>query len=178
MDGRATRDVAISITAAPRSAIAIDDVARWAALYEDLRPALVRALAAVFGSYDGVDDAIQDAFAAAMRGSPDDLRSPGGWLYAVASNKLRSRRRRLAVAARLRLRPSTQPDRLDDALRRADVVRVLRELPPRDRELLVAKHYLGFTQEEIAAHLKVPRGTVASALSRAAARFRAVDGEP
>ena len=114
MDGRATRDVAISITAAPRSAIAIDDVARWAALYEDLRPALVRALAAVFGSYDGVDDAIQDAFAAAMRGSPDDLRSPGGWLYAVASNKLRSRRRRFAVVARLRLRPSTQASPLDD----------------------------------------------------------------
>jgi RNA polymerase sigma factor (sigma-70 family) len=135
----------------------------------------MRALAAVTGTYEGVEDAIHDAFAAALRQAPADLRSPEAWLYIVALNKLRNQQRRTRIALRLRLVAPSEPHELDDALRRADVVSILQKLTPRDRELLVAKYYVGMSQDEIARHLGVARGTVASGVSRAAGRFRELD---
>lgn len=148
----------------------------WDEVYVRARPSLVRALSAATGSYDGVEDAIQDAFAEAMRGTPAGLRSAEGWLYAVALNRLRSQRRKAGVLQRFRLAPVPSPSELDRALERADIARVLRELAPRERELLIAKYYVGMTQGEIATYMHLPRGTVSAALSRAAARFRALEG--
>jgi RNA polymerase sigma factor (sigma-70 family) len=145
---------------------------RWGALYETLRPNLMRALAAASGTYEGVEDAIQDAFAAALRQSPPDLRSPEAWLFVVALNKLRNQQRRSRLAARLRLSAPPQPHELDHALSRADVVATLQRLTSLERELLIAKYYVGMSQDEIARQMRVPRGTVASAISRAAAHFR------
>lgn len=137
---------------------------------------LVRALAAATGSYEGVEDAVHDAFAEAIRRAPADLRSVEGWLYAVALNRVRSQRRRVAILRRIRLAPPAPPSDLDQALTRADISRTLRALSPRERELLVAKHYIGMTQDEIAAYMRLPRGTVSAAISRAAARFRELEG--
>lgn len=163
-------DVTVPRAGTERGAIA------WESVYVSARPTLVRALAAATGTYDGVEDAIQDAFAEAIRRAPVDLRSVEGWLYAVALNRLRSSQRRAAVLRRLRLAPPRTADPLDAALRRADIGRVLRALSPRERELLVAKHYIGLTQEEIARYMRLPRGTVSAALSRAAAHFRELEG--
>jgi len=149
----------------------------WDVVYARTRPSLVRALTAATGSYDGVEDAIQDAFAEVLRCSPHDLRSVEGWLYAVALNRLRSHHRRTAILRRLRLATAPPPTELDRALERADIARVLAALSPRERELLIAKHYLGMTQEEIAAYMRLPRGTVSAAISRAAARFRELEGQ-
>jgi RNA polymerase sigma-70 factor (ECF subfamily) len=162
-------------TASASGTVAREGEVAWEELYARLRPTLVRALAATAGSYEGVEDAIQEAFADAMHKRPAELRSPEGWLYAVALNKLRGARRRAAVLAHLRLSPPPSSHDLDDALRRIDVTRTLLELGERDRALLVAKHYVGMTQQEIARHLGVPRGTVSAAISRAAARFRQLE---
>jgi RNA polymerase sigma factor (sigma-70 family) len=54
-------------------------------------------------------------------------------------------------------------------------VSTLQKLTYRERELLVAKYYIGMSQEEIAQHMGIARGTVASGVSRAAARFRDLD---
>lgn len=156
--------------------IAVSEAAeRWGALYAQLHPNLMRALAATCGTYEGVEDAIQDAFAAALKQAPADLRSPEAWLFVVALNKMRNQQRRTRLAVRLRLTPPAQPHDLDDALRRADVVSTLQKLTFRERELLVAKYYVGMSQEEIAQHMGIARGTVASGVSRAAARFRDLD---
>ncbi|HYR94866.1 MAG TPA: sigma-70 family RNA polymerase sigma factor [Methylomirabilota bacterium] len=157
------------------AAVVSEEGEHWGALYEQLRPNLVRALASAVGSYDGVEDAIQDAFAAALHGAPPDLRSPEAWLFVVALNKLRHQQRRSRLAARLRLVRPPDPHELDSALQRADVLATLQRLTQRERTLLIAKYYVGMTQEEIAKHLGIPRGTVASAVSRAAARFRDVE---
>lgn len=149
---------------------------RWGALYEALRPNLIRALAAANGTYEGVEDAIQDAFAAALRQSPPNLRSPEAWLFVVALNKLRNQQRRTRLAVRLRLTAPRQPHDLDDALSRADVVATLQRLTRVERDLLIAKYYVGMSQDEIARQMRVPRGTVASAVSRAAAHFRDLEG--
>jgi RNA polymerase sigma factor (sigma-70 family) len=144
-------------------------------LYEQLRPNLVRALAAAAGTYDGVEDAIQEAFAAGIHQAPTDLRSPEAWLFVVALRKIRNQQRRFRIAVRLRLVAPPAPHELDDVLRRADVVATLQRLSPRERELLVAKYYIGMTQDEIAKHTGMARGTVASAVSRAAAHFRELE---
>lgn len=149
----------------------------WDVIYAQTRPSLVRALAAATGSYDGVEDAIQDAFAEALRRAPRDLRSVEGWLYAVALNRLRSHHRRVAILRRVRLATAAPPSELDRSLERADIARALAALSRRERELLIAKYYIGMTQEEIAAYMGLPRGTVSAAISRAAARFRELEGE-
>src|SRR5438874_2213282 len=124
------------------AAILSQEAERWGALYERLRPNLVRALAAAAGSYDGVEDAIQDAFVAALANAPEDLRSPEAWLFVVGLNKLRKQQRRSRLAARLRLVRPPGPHELDDALNRADVLTTLQQLSSRERTLLVAKYYV------------------------------------
>ena len=148
---------------------------RWGSLYEQVRPNLVRALAAAAGSYDGVEDAIHEAFAAALAGAPSDLRSPEAWLFVVALNKLRNQQRRSRLAMRLRLARPADPHELDQALQRADVIAALQRLSQRERTLLVAKYYVGLTQDEIAKHFGIPRGTVSSAVSRAASHLRELE---
>lgn len=135
----------------------------------------MRALAAAAGTYDGVEDAIQEAFAAVLQKAPADLRSPEAWLFVVALNKMRKQQRRARLAIRLGLVRAPEPHELDDALRRADVVSTLQLLSERERTLLVAKYYVGLTQDEIAQNMGIARGTVASAVSRAAARFRELE---
>ena len=66
---------------------------------------------------------------------------------------------------------------IDRALQRADIRRVLYALTQRERELLIAKHYIGMTQDEIASYMHLPRGTVSAAISRATARFRELEGK-
>jgi RNA polymerase sigma factor (sigma-70 family) len=149
----------------------------WDVVYLRTRLSLVRALTAATGTYDGVEDAIQDAFAEALRGAPAGLRSVEGWLFAVALNRVRSYHRRVALLRRLRLASAPPPSELDRALQRADIARVLDSLTRRERELLIAKHYVGMTQDEIASYMHLPRGTVSAAISRAAARFRAMEDE-
>jgi RNA polymerase sigma-70 factor, ECF subfamily len=178
-DGNAdsTRRGSVKQTDADGAAIAVVSEAaeRWAALYTQLRPNLMRALAATCGTYEGVEDAIQEAFASALKQAPADLRSPEAWLFVVALNKMRNQQRRTRLAVRLRLTAPAQPHELDDALRRADVVSALQKLTSRERDLLIAKYYVGMSQEEIAQYMGIARGTVASGVSRAAARFRDLD---
>jgi RNA polymerase sigma-70 factor, ECF subfamily len=157
------------------AAIVSEEAERWGALYEQIRPNLVRALAAAAGTYDGVEDAIQEAFAAVLQQAPADLRSPEAWLFVVALNKLRNQQRRTRLAIRFHLVRAPEPHELDDALRRADIVSVLQLLSKRERTLLVAKYYVGLTQDEIAQSMGISRGTVASAVSRAAAHFRELE---
>jgi RNA polymerase sigma factor (sigma-70 family) len=166
----------IGAVTVPMSATTMDDLeTTWAEVYKHARPTLLRALAASIGSFEGVEDAVQEAVADAISQQKTDVRSPEGWLYAVALNKLRGHRRRAAVFARLRLERPAPADELDDALLRIDVSRRLLALPQRDRELLVAKYYVGMTQDDIAKLMRMPRGTVASSIARAAAKYRAME---
>src|SRR5438445_6592999 len=77
--------------------------AAWEAVYERIRPSLVRALTAATGSYDGVEDAIHDAFGEALQRSPSELANVEGWLFIVALNRLRSYHRRARILRRLSL---------------------------------------------------------------------------
>jgi RNA polymerase sigma factor (sigma-70 family) len=56
---------------------------------------------------------------------------------------------------------------------RIDLLADLATLSGRERELLIAKHYFGLTQDELATNFHMLRGTVSSTLSRAAGKLRA-----
>jgi RNA polymerase sigma factor (sigma-70 family) len=149
--------------------------ALWSRRYTELQPELVRALAATTGTYTGVEDAVQEAFAVGLTHGEDAFDNVGGWLYTVALRHLRRSRRREAILGLLQIHRSA-PNELDAAIERIDLLRTLGRLSQRDRELLIAKHYFGLSQAEISAGLGIPRGTVSAALSRAASRLRALEG--
>jgi RNA polymerase sigma factor (sigma-70 family) len=145
----------------------------WDHVFQTHYRSLYRALVGATGRTDGVEDAIQDAFAQGLRGDlPHDVRSVEGWLFVVALNRIKRSRRRATLFVPLR-RQEPAADTEDAALTRVDVLARLNGLTQRERELLVAKFYVGLTQDELAKALSIPRGTVSSAISRAAARFRA-----
>jgi RNA polymerase sigma factor (sigma-70 family) len=58
-------------------------------------------------------------------------------------------------------------------LERSAVIGALRSLPARQREALVLKFYLGLSEEEIAAAMKISTGAVKSHTSRGKAALRA-----
>jgi RNA polymerase sigma factor (sigma-70 family) len=153
----------------------VDAAEQWRQTYMRTRPTLLRALAAAVGTFDGVEDAVQDAFIKALEHQPSDISSIDGWLFTVALNSLRRRYRKARVTRLFNAPDHSGPSDLDGALVRLDVVAVLGKLKPRERELLIGKYYIGMSQEELARLCRVSRGTVASAVSRAAARFREVD---
>lgn len=159
----------------PRGA---DSDASWSRSYAELWPRLVRAVAASVGTYSGVEDAVQEAFLVALSRDPSSIGNVGGWLYTIALRLIHRSRRRDAIARAVRLRVPRPAHELDRAIERVDLLANLARLPVRDRELLIAKHYFGLTQDELAAGLRMRRGTVAAALSRAAAKLRALDEGP
>jgi DNA-directed RNA polymerase specialized sigma24 family protein len=87
-------------------------------VYIRMRPTLIRGLAATVGSYDGVDDAVQEAFMRALETDPRKIASMEGWLYTVALNSLRRGLRRNGLLHALRLSVNEPRDALDDALTR------------------------------------------------------------
>ncbi len=157
-------------------AVTADSTAKaldWDRVFQTHYRSLYRALVGATGRTDGVDDAIQDAFAQGLRGKmPGDVRSVEGWLFVVALNRIRRTQRRGMRFVPLRRQDQTT-DAIDAATMRVDVLARLETLSTRERELLVAKFYVGLTQDELAKALGISRGTVSSAISRAAARFRA-----
>jgi RNA polymerase sigma factor (sigma-70 family) len=60
---------------------------------------------------------------------------------------------------------------------RREVLRAVAQLPRRQREVLVLRYFLGLSDSEIAADLRVSRGTVASTASRALAALARKVGE-
>jgi RNA polymerase sigma factor (sigma-70 family) len=147
----------------------------WEQLYLSLRPNLTRALVGASGAYEGTEDAIQDAFATALRADLERVSNLEGWLFTVALNRLRrSRRRARLFGAFTRDQPSPTRE-LDMALARNDAVRALRVLSERDRTLLVGKYYVGLTQDELAKAMGISRGTVSAAIARAVARLRDIE---
>jgi RNA polymerase sigma-70 factor (sigma-E family) len=78
--------------------------------------------------------------------------------------------------------PETRPSpghasRVDLGL---DLVRALQDLPRRERECVVLRHYLDLSEKDAAATLGVSTGTVKSSTSRGLAALRAAltEGEP
>ncbi|GAA1939889.1 RNA polymerase sigma factor [Nocardioides marmoribigeumensis] len=131
---------------------------------------LVVQLYAVTGDLAEAEDVVQEAFvrAAALPSRLAQVDNPEAWLRTVALNLHRNRVRK--VRGWLRVRRVVESEReadLPGPEEHLDVVRALRRLPARHREVL-ALHYLSdLSVAEVAEALQVPEGTVKSRLSRA-----------
>lgn len=139
----------------------------------------------VTGSAADAEEVAQDAFVKAYRalgrfraGAP--FRP---WLLQIVVNEARNRRRSTGRREHLALRVADEPSsggaapspeaELLERERRGRLVQALADLREDERDVVVCRHLLGLSEEETAAALDLPVGTVKSRLSRALARLRA-----
>lgn len=146
----------------------------WRELYDREYPRLLRALLALGGDHASAEDAAQEAFLQAHRQGLARLERPGAWLLVVATRELfRSRRRRRAEQERW---PAAEPGDAsapyETAVERADLLAALRQLPERQRAVVVARFYYGLSYEEIARAFAIKSGTVGATLSQGLAKLR------
>jgi RNA polymerase sigma factor (sigma-70 family) len=141
--------------------------------------------AVLLGAGADAEDVVQEAF---VKGYHKLSRYRGessfrSWLLAIVANETRnlhrSRGRRdglvLRAAAAHPHADVTEDLAVDTVLageRRAALVRALRLLPVKDREVIVCRYFLDLSEDETVAMLGWPRGTVKSRTSRALTKLR------
>jgi RNA polymerase sigma-70 factor (ECF subfamily) len=131
---------------------------------------LVRRLALVVGDAEEAHDLAQQTFVRAAEHWPlPPGQDVARWLAVVGVRLALNERRRRRRWGFLAIRETDASWALDV---NPDLWRGLQALDPRTRAALVLTVLDGFTQDEVATILGVPRGTVASWLSRARDRLR------
>jgi RNA polymerase sigma factor (sigma-70 family) len=138
-----------------------------------LYPRLVAAFRSLGVSREDAEDTAQEALAK-LAESWDHRRPdrPLAWCYAVGRNAVVSGRRRRAAEARVvRLLGRGEVHEVDAST--SDAVRAaVRRLPPRQREAVIHRFFLGLTVEETAASMRCAPGTVTALTHQALTRLR------
>ena len=141
------------------------------------------------GSWAVAEDLVSIVFLEAWRRRQKPL--PRGkelsWLFGIATNVVRNRRRseRRYAAALMRVPdPSPDPTFADDSDERIDdeelmgrALELLARLPRREQEVFALCAWSELSYDDAAIALGIPVGTVRSRLSRARARLRELDPE-
>ena len=141
---------------------------RWAEVYRESFPRVYRALVATLFDGEAARDALHEAFLKGLERPPQDI-NPEGWLYRVALRHAWRGPRFLRSLLRDDVSSESEERRI---LARIEAGALLRLLTPRQRSIVVAHYYLGFTQIEIADLLQISRGTVGATISKSLARMR------
>jgi RNA polymerase sigma-70 factor (sigma-E family) len=141
-------------------------------LYQAHALTLVRMARLLLRDQPSAEDVVQDAFLGLYRALPRlcDPEDVLPYLRTAVINRSRSvlRSRQRALLRRVQHEPpasSAESAAMLGEDRRAVLAGVAR-LPRRAREVLVLRYYVGLSDQEIAAALKVSRGTVSSTASR------------
>ena len=124
-------------------------------------------------------DATQDAFVDAFRHLEafDPAREFYPWFYVLLRHRCIKQGSRRATRAESGILPDTGV-RPGVSEAHVDLWRAIGRLTPDDAELVVLKHIEGWTYEELAHALEVPRGTIMSRLFAARQRLqRLLSGE-
>src|SRR4051794_4496191 len=125
---------------------------------------------------DLVSDVLGRAFERWERIGP--MAEPNAYVRRMIVNDYVSWHRRLARSSpRADVEPAgSLPDPSAEHAARDAMIRLLEQLPPRQRSAVVLRYYLGLPDAAIAYHLNCREGTVRSLISRALATLR-VDAE-
>ena len=123
------------------------------------------------------EDVLQEVFLSAYKncGSLRDETKCKAWLLSIAANRVKDFYRQRAARAELLHEDMAEAMPAQSRFGRTveDCVReTIGEMGDKDKQLLVWFYLLGKTQEEIAARLHIPLGTVKSRLHTAKNRFR------
>jgi RNA polymerase sigma factor (sigma-70 family) len=147
------------------------DRTEWEALYRSAVPRVYRALLATLRDAGVAEDALHDAFAEGLRHPPSRSDNIAGWLYRVALRRAHQRRWKF-----LRLDDAREAagsvDDVATTLDRMEAGRLLALLTERQRAIVIAHYYLGFTHAETADLFGVRPGTVSATLAKALVRMR------
>jgi RNA polymerase sigma-70 factor (ECF subfamily) len=121
----------------------------FAVFFEAHYEVLLRAMYLVAGDRYEAEDLAQEAFAKAYErwSRLRDMENPAGYLYRASLNAYRSRRRRIATAAKRTLSVRAS-DPIADSDERDSIRRALATLPRGQREAVVLVEWLGMTSEE------------------------------
>jgi RNA polymerase sigma-70 factor, ECF subfamily len=148
---------------------------RFETFFEDERQRLFKALYFVTGDRDDAEELTQDAFLHLWErwDEIDHIDDPTAYLFRVALNGFRMRRRRAAVAMR-KLVPMAEPsDAFVEADMRADVRALLLRLTPRQRAALLLVDLLGHSPEQAGRILQIRPSTVRSLATQGRQTLRA-----
>lgn len=139
------------------------------------------------GEWAAAEDLVSLVFLEAWRRREKEL-PPGKvlpWLYGIATNVIRNRRRSerrfRAALARMPVAPPEHDfgdeadERLDDERQMKEALARLASLPRREQDVFVLCAWTGLSYEDAALALEIPVGTVRSRLSRARQHLRELD---
>jgi RNA polymerase sigma-70 factor, ECF subfamily len=149
-------------------------------IYEHFSPQIHRYVYRLVGSQEMADDITQDTVLRAFQGIQSIARDSNvsAWLYRIASNACFDmlRRRKLITWMPImeesdKTAEFTEEDFSPQLIESHMVRRTLGEMPPALSVCLVLRSVEGFSCEEIAEILKIPKGTVFSRLARAREAF-------
>ena len=149
-----------------------DAAAAVTALYNEHALGLIRFARLLLGMQAGAEDVVHDAFCGLYRRwhHLDDPAKALGYVRSSVLNGCRTIQRRSRLADRL---ITYQPAAISAEAaamtgeERREVVKALRQLPRRQREVLVLRYYLDLSDEQIASDLGISQATVRSARRRA-----------
>ena len=151
------------------------------ALYRAHALGLIRLAVVMLGDRPAAEDAVQEAFCGLYR-RWHSLSDPGKALSYVRSSVINNCRTALRRRRRQGGAPGDRPGESAEAMaligeEHRQVLTAIRRLPARQREVLVLRFYLDLNEEEIAASMRISRGTVKSTTSRALAALGRILGE-
>jgi RNA polymerase sigma-70 factor (ECF subfamily) len=152
--------------------------ARFDEFVENEHDRLYKALYFVTGSREDAEDIAQEAFMKLWErwDRIDQIDDPTGYLFRIALNGFRMRRRRAAIAIRKRLPIPEETDGFIEAEMRADVRRMLLALTPRQRAALLLVDLLGYPSEQAARILRIRPSTVRNLASQGRKTLRESEG--
>ena len=152
--------------------------ARFDEFVEDEHRRLYKALYFVTGNREDAEDLSQEAFLKLWErwDQIDRIDDPTGYLFRVALNSFRTRRRRAATALRKIQPVRTERDEFVEAEMRADMRALLLGLTPRQRAALLLVDLLGYPSEQAARILRVRPSTVRNLASQGRRALKATGG--
>lgn len=143
------------------------------ALYQGHALSLARLALVMLGDPAAAEDVVQDAFLG-LYSHWDRLAEPSAALAYLRTSVLNGCRTAIRRRSRPLVRPDGRPAESAEAAvllgeQHRAVLAAIRRLPARQREALVLRYYLDMTEGQAADAMRVSRGTVKSATSRAVA---------
>lgn len=145
--------------------------------YEMAHPRVLATVLLMTGNLDRAADATDEAFTRALArwASVGRMQSPIGWTVRVAINVARRRARRSSIETRLLRREMPVAD-VPPAAGEAWIA--VRDLPERQRQVVVMRYVADLPEMEIAKSLGISRSTVSDALTDARRRLEVLLSDP